>query len=141
MAVKINGQTYYRTAEVCRRVGISRTTLHRWLKQGIANEAEHRDWRGWRLFSEGEVNRLMQQANRLLDPEEAKPLFHPNLLLSQRQCDILKLCAAGLVTRDIADKLYISEATAKKELAYIFDRLGVSDRAQAVFEAMKRKLI
>jgi len=62
-------------------------------------------------------------------------------LLSERQSEILRLIAAGLVSRDIGAKLCISESTVKKELAHIFDKLGVNDRAQAVSEAMKRKLI
>ncbi len=62
-------------------------------------------------------------------------------LLSERQCEILRLIAAGLVSRDTGAKLCISESTVKKELAHIFDKLGVNDRTQAVSEAMKRKLI
>ena len=62
-------------------------------------------------------------------------------LLSERQCEVLRLVAAGLVSNDIGAKLCISESTVKKELTHIFDKLGVNDRAQAVSEAMKRKLI
>jgi len=65
MPVTVNGQTYYRTAEVCRIVGISRTTLFRWLKEGIFREAEHRDRRGWRLFTEGEIDKLKAEANQI----------------------------------------------------------------------------
>jgi predicted site-specific integrase-resolvase len=65
MPVIIDGQTYYRTAEVCRIVGISRATLFRWLKEGIFQEAEHRDRRGWRLFTEDEVEKLRAEANRI----------------------------------------------------------------------------
>lgn len=65
MAVTINGKTYYRTAEVCRMVGISRTTVFRWLKEGIFKEAGHRDRRGWRLFTEDEVARLKAEVNRI----------------------------------------------------------------------------
>ena len=63
MPVTVNGQTYYRTAEVYRMVGISRTTLFRWLKEGTFREPEHRDRRGWRLFTEDELNRLKAEAN------------------------------------------------------------------------------
>ena len=66
MAVKVKGQTYYRTAEVCRIVGISRTTLFRWLKEGVSAEAEHRDRRGWRLFTEDEIDRLKTEVNRTI---------------------------------------------------------------------------
>ncbi len=65
MAVMVNGQTYYRTAEVCRAVGISRTTLFRWLKEGILNEAVYRDRRGWRLFTQDEVSWLKAEANQI----------------------------------------------------------------------------
>ncbi len=65
MPIEIKGQTYYRTAEVCAKTGISRATLFRWLKTGIFGEPEHRDRRGWRLFTEDEVNKLKAEANRV----------------------------------------------------------------------------
>ncbi len=65
MPVTVNGQTYHRTAEVCRIVGISRTTLFRWLKEGIFREAQHRDRRGWRLFTEDEIDRLKAEVNQI----------------------------------------------------------------------------
>jgi predicted site-specific integrase-resolvase len=65
MPITVSGQTYYRTAEVCRIVGISRATLFRWLKDGIFREAEHRDRRGWRLFTENEIDQLKAEANQI----------------------------------------------------------------------------
>jgi len=67
MPVTVNGQTYYRTAEVCRTIGIGRTTFFRWLKEGILREAGHRDRRGWRLFTEDELNRFEAEANRIVE--------------------------------------------------------------------------
>jgi CheY-like chemotaxis protein len=58
MPISLNNQTYYRTAEICRIIGISKATLFRWLKEGILVEAEHRDRRGWRLFSEDDVAKI-----------------------------------------------------------------------------------
>jgi len=66
MPVKINGQTYYRTIEVCRTVGVSRNTLFRWLKEGVCDEAKNRDWRGWRLFTRDEVDRLRAETSRII---------------------------------------------------------------------------
>ena len=66
MPVTVNGQTYYRTAEVYRTVGISRTTFFRFLKESILKEAEQRDRRGWRLFTEDELNRFKAEANRVV---------------------------------------------------------------------------
>jgi len=65
MPVTLGGQKYYRTAEVCRVVGISRTTLFRWLMEGVFSEPENRDRRGWRLFTEDEVGQLEIEANRI----------------------------------------------------------------------------
>jgi len=65
MPVRINGQTYYRTAEVCRTVGISKTTLFRWLKGGVFKGTGHRDRRGWRLFTEEEIDTLNGEANQI----------------------------------------------------------------------------
>ena len=65
MPVTVSGLTYYRTAEVCRMAGIGRTTLFRWLKERVVNEAEYRDRRGWRLFTEDEVHKLRIEANRI----------------------------------------------------------------------------
>lgn len=54
MPATINGRSYYRGVEVYQMVGISRTTLFRWVKQGICGETELRDGRGWRLFTKAE---------------------------------------------------------------------------------------
>jgi DNA-binding transcriptional MerR regulator len=65
MPVIMNGQTYYRTSEVCRMTGISRNTLFRWLKEGIFTEVEYRDWRGWRLFTAAQVDRVKETTSQV----------------------------------------------------------------------------
>jgi len=65
MAIRIDGQTYYRTSEACQRSGISRATLFRWLKAGVLEDSVHRDRKGWRLFTEDDINRIKAEANRV----------------------------------------------------------------------------
>jgi predicted site-specific integrase-resolvase len=65
MSVVINERTYYRTAEVCRMVGISRNTLFRWLKEGIVSDVEYRDCRGWRLFTSSQVEAVRTKTNHV----------------------------------------------------------------------------
>ncbi len=65
MSVIISSQTYYRTTEVCGMVGVSRSTLLRWLKSGILEDASHRDRRGWRLFTQADIKRIETEANRM----------------------------------------------------------------------------
>ena len=66
MPVVINNHTYYRTAEVCRIVGISRNTLFRWLKEGVFSDVEYRDWRGWRLFTAAQLETVRTKTNHVI---------------------------------------------------------------------------
>jgi len=62
-------------------------------------------------------------------------------ILSPRQLEILRLIASGATNKEIASKLFLSEATIKRDTQAIFAKLGVADRAHAVSEGHKRKLI
>jgi len=65
MPVKINGRIYYRTAEVCQIVGIGKSTLFRWIRQNIVEDAKYRDRKGWRLFAEDELLSLKSETNKI----------------------------------------------------------------------------
>jgi len=65
MSVMFRGRTYYRTREACEMVGVSRSTLLRWLKSGILEDASYRDRRGWRLFSQADVRRIEAEVSRM----------------------------------------------------------------------------
>lgn len=67
MTVEIDGQLYYRTAEVYRMIGISRNTLYSWLHKGILGETERRDIRGWRLFTLDEIDRIKKSVYRIVE--------------------------------------------------------------------------
>lgn len=64
MTIKIDGTNYYRTSEVCRILGISRNTLFRWLDKRVL-ETEYRDYRGWRLFTEDQINIMKERLYRI----------------------------------------------------------------------------
>jgi hypothetical protein len=66
VAIKINGQMYYRTLEACQMAGVSRATLFRWLKAGILEDVMTRDRKGWRLFTEDDINRIKSEATRVI---------------------------------------------------------------------------
>ena len=65
MTVKLNGRTYYRTAEICQIVGIGRSTLFRWIRQNVVKEAQYRDRKGWRLFTEEDLRSLAVESSRI----------------------------------------------------------------------------
>jgi two-component system nitrate/nitrite response regulator NarL len=62
-------------------------------------------------------------------------------LLSPREHEILVLTAAGLSAPAVATRLVLSPATVRTHLQHLYDKLGVSDRAAAVAEAMRRGLL
>jgi len=63
MPIRLNGETYYRTAEACRIASISKNTLLRWIRERTFPEVSHRDRRNWRLFTEDELDTLRTEAN------------------------------------------------------------------------------
>ena len=65
MPVTVKNQTYYRTTEVCKITGISRSTLLRWLAAGIIKDASHRDRRGWRLFAQADTKNIKEVADHI----------------------------------------------------------------------------
>ncbi|MBL9213084.1 MAG: response regulator transcription factor [Opitutaceae bacterium] len=58
--------------------------------------------------------------------------------LTRREDELLDLLGKGLRNRELAQVLGISEDTVKSHLKSLFRKLDVSDRAEAVREAMRR---
>jgi DNA-binding NarL/FixJ family response regulator len=61
--------------------------------------------------------------------------------LSPREQDVLRLLADGLAVAQISRQLYISESTAKTHISKLYEKLGASNRAQALITAMRLGLI
>lgn len=66
--------------------------------------------------------------------------FEDQQLLSKRELDILRLIANGVTNKQIAEQLFLSEATVKRGVRLIFEKIGVRNRSEAVAEAYKRRL-
>lgn len=69
---------------------------------------------------------------------QSEDLIRP---LSDREVEVLRLLATGLPNREIASILFISEATVKTHVEHIIQKLGVSDRVQAVVWAARHGLL
>jgi DNA-binding NarL/FixJ family response regulator len=65
----------------------------------------------------------------------------PLTKLTDREEEILKLLAAGLSNREIAQQLALSEGTVKNHISAILAKLHANDRTQAVLTALKRGLV
>lgn len=61
--------------------------------------------------------------------------------LSAREREVLVLIAEGMSVPAIAAKLYLAPSTVKTHVQRLYEKLGVSDRAAAVAESMRRGLL
>ena len=61
--------------------------------------------------------------------------------LTAREMDVLRHVADGSRNRDTAERLFISEETVKVHIKHIMEKLGASDRTQAVAIALRRGII
>ncbi len=62
-------------------------------------------------------------------------------LLTPREVQVLQLAARAFSAAEIAEELFLSPATVKRHFERAYARLGVSDRAAAVAEAMRQGFI
>jgi two-component system nitrate/nitrite response regulator NarL len=61
--------------------------------------------------------------------------------LSPRETQVLQMIAEGHSAPEIGRRIHLSPTTVKSHLHSLYDKLGVSDRAAAVAEAMRRGLL
>lgn len=66
---------------------------------------------------------------------------HPRETLSVREIELLKLMATGATNKQLAQSLYISEATVKTHLVHIYRKLNVTNRTAAINTARAQRLI
>jgi DNA-binding NarL/FixJ family response regulator len=61
--------------------------------------------------------------------------------LTPRELQMLAMIARGLVAKEIAHELHISEKTVRNHVSNIYRKLGIYDRSQAVLYAIKKGLV
>jgi len=62
-------------------------------------------------------------------------------VLSARELEILLLAARGLSNQRISSSLHLAEATVKRHLANVYQKMGVFSRGEAAKEALLRDWI
>jgi DNA-binding NarL/FixJ family response regulator len=90
-----------------------------------------------------ETIHAVHEGRKIIPPEIASELAEhaTDEALSEREIDVLRLIAAGNSNKQIADHLFVAEATIKSRVGNILSKLGASDRAHAVTIAAKRGII
>jgi HD-GYP domain-containing protein (c-di-GMP phosphodiesterase class II)/DNA-binding CsgD family transcriptional regulator len=83
-----------------------------------------------------------ESVRAVLQTAQAPTVVFPRLPvdLTQRELDVLRLLAAGLTKRQIADQLFISHSTVHSHTVHIYAKCGVSTRAALAMFAMREGL-
>lgn len=88
--------------------------------------------------------RTVARGGTYIDPAVARLAreARPNVeTLTSREADVLRLLVSGRSNRDIAGALDVGEETIKTHVAHVLAKLEVENRAQAVAEALRRRLV
>ena len=100
-------------------------------------------------LSRAELLRSIRRAasgQSLIDAEAIKRAMEhltqmPGSELTEREREVLALVARGFTNKQIADKLYVSEKTARNHVSHILEKLGFSRRSEAAAFAVEYKLV
>lgn len=93
-----------------------------------------------------ELTRVIREvhAGKSFIPPEVAALLAEHMSdtkLTPRELEVLERIAGGNRNRDIGDLLFISEETVKAHIRNIMEKLGASDRTQAIAIAVRRGII
>jgi DNA-binding NarL/FixJ family response regulator len=90
-----------------------------------------------------EVIRQVHAGKKRIPPQLAAQLAEhmSDETLTTREIEVLGQIAGGNRNRDIAEQLFISEETVKVHIKHIMEKLGASDRTQAVAIGIRRGII
>jgi DNA-binding NarL/FixJ family response regulator len=73
---------------------------------------------------------LIRRAYRVSESKDGEPDWLREM--SRREREILEYIVAGYANKEIASMIFIAEQTVRNHISAIYDKMGVSDRAQAV---------
>lgn len=90
-----------------------------------------------------DVIRQVHAGRKRIPPEIASQLAEhmSDESLTEREVEVLRQVAGGNRNRDIAKHLFISEETVKVHIKHIMEKLGATDRTQAVAIGVRRGII
>lgn len=90
--------------------------------------------------------RQVASGRTLIDENTAKQAMErltpaPGSELTEREREVLTLVTRGNTNKQIADKLFVSEKTARNHVSHILEKLGLSRRSEAAAFAVEHKLV
>jgi DNA-binding NarL/FixJ family response regulator len=100
-------------------------TLHRCTKNGLMIFATQRH----------KGRKKVIALRKRVDAQSARARKYP-ASLTERQAEVLRLIAAGKTSREMAEKLVLSERTIQRHIANIYTKIGARNRAEATAFAL-----
>jgi len=100
-----------------------------------------------RVVAAGDARLAPSVTRRLIEEVNARPQRDPSTIvpgldqLTDRELEVLRLVARGMSNAEIAEQLYLGEATIKTHVGRVLMKLGLRDRVQAVVLAYESGLI
>lgn len=91
------------------------------------------------LLAPSVTRRLLDTFARALPERDPAPASLSSL--TEREIEVLRLLANGLSNAELAERLFVSEATVKTHVSNLLRKLGVRDRVQAVILAYEAGLV
>ena len=87
--------------------------------------------------------RVVHSGKRLIPPEVAERLseYFPQIVLTEREVQVLSFVARGMANKDIANRLGTASGTIKMHVQNILSKLEAADRTHAVTIALERGIL
>jgi DNA-binding NarL/FixJ family response regulator len=90
------------------------------------------------LLAPSVTRRLIEEFTRRPEPDDDMP---PTPQLTPREAEVLRSVASGFSNAEIAERLFIGEATVKSHVSHLLMKLSLRDRVQAAIYAYESGLV
>lgn len=121
------------------RLGVTGLVLKK-ESEGVLLKAIEKVHDGELWLNQGLVMRILDQAPIVTAPEENNSATAKIATLTAREIEVIALIREGLKNRQIAERLFISEATVHHHLTAIYDKLCISGRLKLLLFAQQHRL-
>ena len=137
MDIEMPGKSGLDVAEELKGTACKVIILTTFARSGYFERARKADVRGYLLKdspSEELANsiRIIMDGRRIYAPELVDMIYEEENPLTEREQQVLGLIADGKNTKEIASELYITAGTVRNYISVILDKLGVSNRIEAI---------
>lgn len=109
------------------------------LLNDIYNNSHEKIYLFHNIYLSDNINDLIRIIQNIIFDEQKEQSDNKEIL-TKRETEILILIARGMLNKEIANELNITERTVKNHISNIFKKINVYDRTQAAVYAIKNKI-